>query len=112
MEIQVPPNPWIGEIITIVFQSKYDDFVPFYSFAALDDMGPSLPDGRTFPVSLDPMVILNQSILDANGSSILDLQIPADQSLIGLTVYFAFITYTPSPFRFLSLSTATPMEIH
>ena len=109
--IQAPTAPAVGTSIEVVFQSRHDELIHYGAFLALDANGPMLKDGRTFPLGLNPLFILAQSQLDPAGQAVLDMQIPQDQNLIGLKVYFAFATYSPIPFYFLSFSEAAMMEI-
>lgn len=112
MEIDLPTDPNLGDPVSIVFRSKYDELLPFGAFLALDNNGPLLPDGRRFPLGINPLILLMQSMLDGNGEGGINFTIPNDPSLSGLITYFAFATYQASPFRFLSMSKATSMTIH
>jgi hypothetical protein len=112
METYATQDPSIGDPITVTFQSRFDELMPYGAFLALDDNGPMLPDGRQFPLNLNPFILIAQSLLDGNGEAELDFIIPVDPSYVGLTVYFAFITYTPSPFKIRGMSDAVRMDIH
>jgi len=105
-------NPVIGDPISVLFQSKFGEMMPYGAFLSLNDNGPTLPDGRQFPLSVTPFFLLSQALLDGNGEAGLSFTIPNDTSYIGLTVYFAFATYKTSPFSFLGISKAASMTIH
>ncbi len=112
MFVDVPSDPNQGDAVSAVFQSRHDEFIHFAAFLGLSDSGPTLPGGRKFPISLDFFIIINQSLLDANGEFPFDFTVPVDPSLSGVTIFFALVTYKPSPMQFLGFSAAAPMTIH
>jgi hypothetical protein len=111
MDIDLPAHPGPGDPVSIVFQSRFDENVPFAAFLSLGDTGPLLPDGRSFPLDATTLLLLSHGFLDSNGEYGIQAMIPPDQNLLGLCIHLAFITYQPSPFYFLSLSEAKAMEI-
>lgn len=112
MNIDAPSDPYIGDPVSITFQSELDELQPFAAFVALDNVGPFLGDGRQFPLGMNPLILLLMSTLDGDGEFLINTTVPNDQALSGLGIYLAFTTYNPSPFRFLSMSKAKAMNIH
>ncbi len=113
----------IGQTVALQLQATRSANQPYATAVALGTSpGIALPSGRVIPLNPDPLFATVASVpavfqnfvgqLDAAGNATAGIAIPASPSLIGTTLFAAFVTGSPgAPEGIADISPALPLTI-